>query len=474
MRPRTLVPVFGVAGRFIRRGQGASALAFGTQPQAVAAGGTLASFTVEIRKASGAVDTSRTDSITISKASGSGTLGGTLVAVAVAGVATFSATSFSGTFTDSSHTLTATATGLTSATSDAFVIYGGNRSYSSAYLFYQDMLTWPTQATPLAGGTLALNSVAMGSYDYIKPSGNQTVSAFTSSDWFTATADSRSAWVVVPANLTINSGQVFKPANRKLFTAVGVSGTLDVSGELSMSARGAYHGAAGGNVAAGALRIIAGTHGGVTNPEIPAAGGGGGAAKVSGTGNAGTAGVAGGCGGGGSGGGNNTGSSGAGAAATSFGGGPGGGGIHAASPDVAESGTASGGPGGAAFVTASGNRGCGGGAGNDGGAAAVNGTGTAAAGGAGTGGVLLAFCATLTGAGTITAAGAAGGETTTTNGRGGGGSGAGSATVMYDADASSITPTATGGAGGAANGPSGSLAGGAGGAGTARKLLRAA
>lgn len=313
-----------------------------------------------------------------------------------------------------------------------------------------------------SGGTLTVNGVSLGAYDYIIKAGNQTVAAFSSADWFSATADSVSAVVVVKGDLTINAGQVFRPSARKLFSLIYVTGTLTVVGEISMSARGANHSAAtGSNVAAGDVLIINGTHGGVTNPKVPSAGGAGVAAGQGGSNNPannGLSGTAGGTGGGGRGAAGAGGTAGAGAAGTSYSGGPAAGGVDGS---VGEAAGTAGGKGG--NFAQSGNFSASGGAGNPGGSGGAN---SGRTGGAGTGGVLVVFCGSLAGAGVIVAAGAAGGSGT---GSGGGGSGGGSITVVFGLDTSSITPSASGGAGG-----TGARIGGSGGSGTARKLQRAA
>lgn len=319
-------------------------------------------------------------------------------------------------------------------------------------------------ASPTAGGTLTLNSVSLGSYDYTVKSGAQTVSSFTASDWFTSTEDTRSALIAVNGNLTINSGQTFIPSVRKLFTCIYVKGNLTVNGSISMSSRGANHngtGNSGGATTKGAIRLANGTYSSVSNPQVPADG-----AAASSNGTDGQT-------GGGGKGGNNEGTP---AAGTSFSGGSG----STADNAVA---TANGGRGADAienFPATISN--IGGGAGNPGGSAywgpggdGVNNT----AGSAGTGGVLIIYCTgTLSGSGTIVANGAAGGSGYTTDYRflpyGGGGSGGGSITIFYGTDSSSITPTATGGAGGTATNVSevnqNAYPGNAGGNGTARKL----
>jgi len=352
---------------------------------------------------------------------------------------------------------------------------GGNITTADVYTLGNFMTTASNMVVPLSGGTLTINGVSLGSYDYVTKVGNQTISAFTNSEWFTTTEDTRSAWIAINGNLTINSGQTLTPANRKLFTVIFVKGNLVVNGSISMTKRGANHsgtGNSGGSVTAGDILIKSGTYSGVANPKIPAAGGGGGAAIVNnGSGAVGTAGTAGGTGGGGSGGSYQEGGgsvSGAGAAGTAFTGGSGGGAVTIFATS-AGSGVANGGAGGAG---AGSYYGAGGGAGNPGGGGAGSGT---TSGESGTGGVLIVICTgTISGAGTITAVGANGGAGSYNGkpdpgGTNAGASGGGSITIMYGSDTSSITPSA---AGGVATVGSGATAGngGNGGAGTARKL----
>jgi hypothetical protein len=146
------------------------------------------------------------------------------------------------------------------------------------------------------------------------------VSSFTSTSWFTGTNDV-SAFIVVQGDLTIQASVVFIPTPRKLFTVLYVMGNLNVQGILSMAGRGASH----ASVTAQNILVATGTHGGVTNPSIPAAGGAGG---TSGYGNNAPVNSSGGTGGGGGGGNYNyfTYFGGAGAAGTCFSGGSGGGG----------------------------------------------------------------------------------------------------------------------------------------------------
>jgi hypothetical protein len=315
--------------------------------------------------------------------------------------------------------------------------------------------------SPTSGGTLTLNSVSLGSYDYTVKSGAQTVSSFTASDWFTSTEDTRSALIAVNGNLTINSGQTFIPSVRKLFTCIYVKGNLTLNGSISMSARGSNHsgsGNSGGATTKGAIRLANGTYSAVSNPQVPSDG-----AAASSNGTDGQT-------GGGGKGGDNQGTP---AAGTSFSGGSG-------STAASSNAVANGGRGADAIENFGANiSNIGGGAGNPGGSGydGPGGPGNLS-GGNGTGGVLVIYCTgTLSGTGTIVANGTNGGAAYTTNPSfrpyAGGGSGGGSITIFYGTDTSSITPAATGGAGGPATNtsdPGSIFPGNAGGNGTARKL----
>jgi hypothetical protein len=290
--------------------------------------------------------------------------------------------------------------------------------------------------------------------------GTTTVSTFNSTDWFTTTQDTRSAWILVNGNLTINSGQTFIPPVRKLFTVIYVSGNLTLNGTISMTARGANHsgtGASGGYTAPVPIRIGTGTFSAVSNPQIPATGGPGGI-KVVGPSvgkNDGGAGSAGGTGGGGSGYSFSGGTAGSGSAGTCFTGGTGGGGTTGTGTPVATDGEANGGKGGNAANTGASN----GGTGNPGGNA---GSGSfSQTGNSGTGGTLIVIVeGTFSGTGSCVSNGI--NAIRLDSGRvPGGASGGGSVTVLFGTNPSGGTVTANGGSGNS---------GGNGGAGTARKL----
>lgn len=341
---------------------------------------------------------------------------------------------------------------------------GGNQSTASLYDLMSGMGI-ASSVSPSSGGTLTVNSVSLGSYDYTLKSGNQTVSSFTNSDWFTTTADTRSALIKVNGNLTINSGQTFIPSNRKLFTCIYVNGNLTVNGSISMTARGANHsgtGNSGGATSSANIRLATGTFSSVVNPQVPSSGGASvGPLSAASPGGpyyaaAGIAGSSGGTGGGGAGyWHNNTFPASVGSAGTSFSGGSGGGCARYQSLDRLSDTTAgsNGGRGGHGWGD---NFQASGGAGNPGGTAYSTGGNAGGSGQDGTGGVLIIFCTgTFSGSGSVSSNGSNGGSSTNLDGSGSGG---GSITIFYGTDLGP-TPTANGGTGG-----------GGGGAGTARKL----
>jgi hypothetical protein len=345
---------------------------------------------------------------------------------------------------------------------EIFSFTGGNLSSSSILTAARTMVNGQKTSTPLTGGTLTVNGESMGSYDY-KVADTTTISSFSVSTWFTSTEDTRSAWILVNGNLTINSGQTFIPSVRKLFTVIYVRGNLVVNGIIAMTGRGANHsgtGSSGGYTAPVDIRIGTGTFGAVTNPQIPATGGAGATRRVATTGtasddgfNSGTAGTNGGTGGGG--GGylyisplNSY--SGKGGDGTCFSGGSGSGSCYFGSRTGSATNS----------VDAEEN----GGAGTAGvGSLPVGGSGNppASGGGTGTGGVVIIICeGALSGSGSVRANGV---DTISQSGLTGGASGGGSVTVLYGTNPlSAVSVFATGGTvRGGANGTAQKLAIGA-------------
>jgi hypothetical protein len=111
-------------------------LAFVQQPTNVTAGTAISpAFTVDVEDSDGNIVTSDDSNVTISVASGPGTVGGITIVTAVNGVATFSDLSLD---TAGTHTLRAIDNSLTSTTSDAFTV---SAAAASQLVFIQDPST---------------------------------------------------------------------------------------------------------------------------------------------------------------------------------------------------------------------------------------------------------------------------------------------------------------------------------------------
>jgi len=342
----------------------------------------------------------------------------------------------------------------------------GNKSASSVLLFSRNL--GPSQIeTPQSGiGTLTINSQYISPYEVTLKKGDQNLTSFTSTEWFTSTSDGWCSFIKVFGHMNIDSGVTFRPNPRKLFTVVHVTGDLTLNGTISMSERGANHGSSGSGITAKSIKVN-------DTSSIGASGTSGGSAVTS---NAAAAGVDGTnapqsntlqTGGGGSGGVYADGAynpgptSGSGASGTSFSGGSGGGAIYVNGVyggPASGNGVIDGGPGGGAIISGVGPSNpasAGGGGGNPGGAgASVLYTTGDLSGFSGTGGILVVIVeGTIYGSGTIEARGAAGGTYNSQYGvAGGGGSGGGIAVLMAKSNQSSVTLDASGGPGGASYG----------------------
>jgi hypothetical protein len=365
---------------------------------------------------------------------------------------------------------TARALSLTSAYTSASIYTNTSSTsiYTLAELINSDYAALSALTNPVSGGTLTINSVALGNWEYVVKQGNTTINSFIPAEWFSYVQDSVSSWIVVRGDLTIQNFQVLTPPVRKLFTVVYVSGNLTLTnGAITMDAKGACHQGfgfnCGGRTAAGAIRIITGTYTGVVNPEVPAVGGAGGTTASY----AGGAGSAGGTGGGGNGGTNTTVTTtigGRGSAGTSFCGGSGGGGATVATTGI-NGGDATnlgiGGLSGHSTFQSSGGIG----------PSYQNSFNFGQPTGTGSGGVLFVICkGNVTSSGSasrISANGVASAWAGSNTGPCGGASGGGSVTLLFGGT-NTITPVASGGA--AQINYATANFGGAGGAGTARAL----
>jgi hypothetical protein len=140
----------------------ATQLAFVAQPQNAVIGESTGTITVEILDVSGNRVTNNTSSVTLSIANnaGSGTLSGTVTANAVNGLATFTGLSLDKVGTG--YTLTASATGLTSATSSAFNITAKTVTITGAFTAENKVYDGNNTAT-IDGSGLSISGLVSGS-----------------------------------------------------------------------------------------------------------------------------------------------------------------------------------------------------------------------------------------------------------------------------------------------------------------------
>ena len=336
-------------------------------------------------------------------------------------------------------------------------IYGYGRSYAiseanatSVYDFAKTLATYNvTNVTP--GKGLIINSKSVGDYEYTVRDSETINSGYDQSSYFTSVKDTTSSWIIIKGDLNISSGTIFTPPVRKLFTVIYVTGSITITGEISMTGRGANHsglGNSGGLTAPVDIQVATGNFSSssatVIDPFIPAAGGAGGAAILTGSPefNDGADGINGGTGGGGTGRSQLNGIVGGGSAGTCFSGGVGSGG--AAGNALSGPGGASGGAGGDG--SASNGNTADGGSGNPGGSGSINESVNGSTGNDGTGGTLIIICdGELLGDGFVTSNGVSAVSSSSTSG--GGASGGGSITIIYGTDSSSIFTNADGGIG---------------------------
>ena len=154
----------------------AAKLAFTVQPTNVAVGSSISSVAVSVEDSSGNVVPSATNQITIAIGTNpaSGTLGGTAQVSAIAGVATFTTLSINNIGTG--YTLTASASGLTAATSNPFNVTAGCTTncglsgtvsgvwISGVTITLSGGPNTPTPAVTDAGGHYAFTGLTQGTY----------------------------------------------------------------------------------------------------------------------------------------------------------------------------------------------------------------------------------------------------------------------------------------------------------------------
>jgi len=181
--------------------QAASQLAFVGVPASGTPGVNLSSFTVEARRPDNSVDNTYTGNITISKASGPGTLSGTTTVAAVAGIATFSTLQFDQAGT---YTLDAAAAGLTGATSGTITIV-------------QPPVTWnfgTASGNAAPSGGVPVSNLAIGNISQGNNNGTTTLLTTTSpsstSDYPTASGQYNAGAAAFVGALNVNTSTYFE------------------------------------------------------------------------------------------------------------------------------------------------------------------------------------------------------------------------------------------------------------------------
>jgi hypothetical protein len=218
-------------------------------------GSPISTFTVLAQNGSNVTDPNYTGTVTITKASGPGTISGTLTAACVAGVATFSNVGLNLTGT---YTITASSGALTTATSGNIVISNSSASNISG----NDGVNWV--GTP--NGFTQPTNCNYGDYrvlTYRKVSTTANNTSDGRGQWATTINVQSSGGNITPSNMTGGGGGGFvftsgggcgntgNFANKWNFSGVGVAATDAVNGAqwvtsggndmgLNMSAAGRY------------------------------------------------------------------------------------------------------------------------------------------------------------------------------------------------------------------------------------------
>jgi hypothetical protein len=205
----------------------ATQLAFVNFPAAGATNSNFTAFTVEARTADNSVDFLYTGNITLTKATGSGTLSGTLTMTAVNGVASFSAVQVDQV---DSYTLYANSGTLTQATSSTIVVAAGvlNDFRSAASGNWNLPATWETFTSSGWGPAASA------------PSSSANTITIRNGHVVTVTTSVNADQMVVDAGgqVTINSGQILTIRNGS-GTDLTVFGTVDNSGIMIINTGGA-------------------------------------------------------------------------------------------------------------------------------------------------------------------------------------------------------------------------------------------
>jgi hypothetical protein len=192
-------------------------LTFVGVPSSGTAGGVLTAFTVEARRADNSVDVNYTGNVTVSKASGPGTLSGTTTVAAVAGVATFSTLSLD---QGGSYTLQASSGSLSNATSGSITI-------TVSPVTWNFTTAAPSSGTPVANLTVSNMTVVNSNGSPAMISATSPSSGYTGASG----ANNAGASTVNGASLSVSGSSYFQ------FTLTPAAGYYVALDELSFGTR---------------------------------------------------------------------------------------------------------------------------------------------------------------------------------------------------------------------------------------------
>jgi hypothetical protein len=199
----------------------AASLKFGQQPGSTTAGASISpAVTVEVLDSNGIVDTASTASITLAIGTnpGGGTLSGTLTQAAVNGIATFNNLSINKAGTG--YTLTATSSGLASATSSAFNISAG----AATKLVYT---TVPATGTAGTAFSVTVQSQDANS-NPASPTSNTTITLSKASGGGTLSG-TLTGTISTSGNSVTISTPVYSKADTMTLTATATAGETSLS-----------------------------------------------------------------------------------------------------------------------------------------------------------------------------------------------------------------------------------------------------
>jgi len=213
-------------------------LSFVGFPTTGVANNPLTSFTVQALNADLTPDNTFTGAVTISLASGPGTVGGTVTKNAVAGVATFGAIKLS---EQGTYTLTASATGLTSGTSSSIVISGaGAYTWSAASGNWSSATSWtPNRTNPQTSDILVFDGNVQAApaitADFIT---NQTVGSLSFINNVNATITTGNSTTIHTAQV----GQNFYVANGSTLNLTTSAASVGLTIQVNTGGTGLVNG----------------------------------------------------------------------------------------------------------------------------------------------------------------------------------------------------------------------------------------